>query len=56
MWRRIRAQTYWNTWPQPVLCLSAFQWHASKISSRRKKDTTEMQYIMGGVATVVDSD
>uniref|UniRef100_A0A5K3EL42 SURF1-like protein n=1 Tax=Mesocestoides corti TaxID=53468 RepID=A0A5K3EL42_MESCO len=56
LWRRIRAQTYWTTWPQPILCLSAFQWHARKISSQPEKDTNEEQYIMGCVASVKDSD
>uniref|UniRef100_A0A5K3EKE6 Lipoprotein n=1 Tax=Mesocestoides corti TaxID=53468 RepID=A0A5K3EKE6_MESCO len=56
VWRRIRAQTYWTTWPQPILCPSAFQWHARKIGSQPEKDTTEVQYIMSGVASVVDSD
>uniref|UniRef100_A0A5K3FIE2 Secreted protein n=1 Tax=Mesocestoides corti TaxID=53468 RepID=A0A5K3FIE2_MESCO len=41
--RRIRAQTCWTTWLQPILCPSAFQWHARKISSQPVKDTTEMQ-------------
>uniref|UniRef100_A0A5K3FZ85 Polyprotein n=1 Tax=Mesocestoides corti TaxID=53468 RepID=A0A5K3FZ85_MESCO len=56
VWRRIRAQTCWTTWPQPIPCLSAFQWHAREISSQPEKDTTEVQYIMGGVASVADSD
>ncbi|VDD84450.1 unnamed protein product [Mesocestoides corti] len=51
-WRRFRAQTCWTTWPQPILCLSVFQWHARKISSQPEKDTTEVQYIMSGVASV----
>uniref|UniRef100_A0A5K3F5N1 DUF4005 domain-containing protein n=1 Tax=Mesocestoides corti TaxID=53468 RepID=A0A5K3F5N1_MESCO len=55
-WRRIRAQTCWTTWPQPILCLSVFQWHARKISSQPEKDTTEVQLIMSGVASVEDSD
>uniref|UniRef100_A0A5K3FZG3 Ig-like domain-containing protein n=1 Tax=Mesocestoides corti TaxID=53468 RepID=A0A5K3FZG3_MESCO len=55
-WRRIGAQTYWTTWPQPILCLSVFQWHARKISSQPEKDTNEEQYIMSGVASVADSD
>uniref|UniRef100_A0A5K3F348 Uncharacterized protein n=1 Tax=Mesocestoides corti TaxID=53468 RepID=A0A5K3F348_MESCO len=50
VWRRIRAQTCWTTWPQPILCLSAFQWRARKISSQPENDTTEVQYIMSGVA------
>uniref|UniRef100_A0A5K3ERZ2 Ig-like domain-containing protein n=1 Tax=Mesocestoides corti TaxID=53468 RepID=A0A5K3ERZ2_MESCO len=54
--RRIRAQTCWTTWPQPILCLSVFQWHARKISSQPEKDTTEEQYIMNGLASVVYSD
>uniref|UniRef100_A0A5K3FBD3 Ig-like domain-containing protein n=1 Tax=Mesocestoides corti TaxID=53468 RepID=A0A5K3FBD3_MESCO len=56
MWRRIRALTYWTTWPQPILCLSAFQWLARKVSSQPEKGTNEEQYIMSGVASVVDSD
>uniref|UniRef100_A0A5K3FXL5 ADAM_CR_2 domain-containing protein n=1 Tax=Mesocestoides corti TaxID=53468 RepID=A0A5K3FXL5_MESCO len=55
-WRRIRAQIYLTTGPQPILCFSAFQWHTRKISSQPKKDTTEVQYIMSGVASVGDSD
>uniref|UniRef100_A0A5K3FXU5 ABC transmembrane type-1 domain-containing protein n=1 Tax=Mesocestoides corti TaxID=53468 RepID=A0A5K3FXU5_MESCO len=43
-------------WPQPALCLSAIQWHARKISSQSEKDTNEVQNIMSGVASVVDSD
>ncbi|VDD77134.1 unnamed protein product [Mesocestoides corti] len=54
--RRIWAQTFWTTWPQPILCLSAFQWHAGKISSQPEKDTNEVQCIMNGVASVEDSD
>uniref|UniRef100_A0A5K3FG13 Uncharacterized protein n=1 Tax=Mesocestoides corti TaxID=53468 RepID=A0A5K3FG13_MESCO len=54
-WRRIRAQTYLATWSQPILCLSAFQWHATKISSQPEKDTTEVQCILSGVASVMDS-
>uniref|UniRef100_A0A5K3G1X4 Uncharacterized protein n=1 Tax=Mesocestoides corti TaxID=53468 RepID=A0A5K3G1X4_MESCO len=27
--------------PQPILCLSAFQWHARKISSQPEKDTNK---------------
>uniref|UniRef100_A0A5K3G4K1 Uncharacterized protein n=1 Tax=Mesocestoides corti TaxID=53468 RepID=A0A5K3G4K1_MESCO len=49
------AQTCWTTWPQPIPCLSVFQWHARKISSQPEKDTTEVQYIMSGVGSVVDS-
>uniref|UniRef100_A0A5K3EYT6 Cyclic nucleotide-binding domain-containing protein n=1 Tax=Mesocestoides corti TaxID=53468 RepID=A0A5K3EYT6_MESCO len=56
LWRRIRAKTCWITWTQPILCLSAFQWHARKISSQPEKDMDEMQYIMSGVASLVDSD
>uniref|UniRef100_A0A5K3EQC7 MYCB2 n=1 Tax=Mesocestoides corti TaxID=53468 RepID=A0A5K3EQC7_MESCO len=56
LWRRVRAQTHWITWPQPILCLSAFQWHARMMSSQPEKDTIEVQYIMGGVASVVGSD
>uniref|UniRef100_A0A5K3FPT8 Capsid protein n=1 Tax=Mesocestoides corti TaxID=53468 RepID=A0A5K3FPT8_MESCO len=55
-WRQIRAQTYWTTWPQPILCRSVFQWHARKINSQPEKDMTEVQYIMSGVASVADSD
>uniref|UniRef100_A0A5K3G5I4 Uncharacterized protein n=1 Tax=Mesocestoides corti TaxID=53468 RepID=A0A5K3G5I4_MESCO len=43
-WRRIRAKTCWTTWPQPILCLSVFQWHARKVSSQTEKDTMEVQY------------
>uniref|UniRef100_A0A5K3F579 SURF1-like protein n=1 Tax=Mesocestoides corti TaxID=53468 RepID=A0A5K3F579_MESCO len=43
-------------WPQPILCHSAFQWRARKISTQPEKDTTDVQYIMSGVASVVDSD
>uniref|UniRef100_A0A5K3G252 Uncharacterized protein n=1 Tax=Mesocestoides corti TaxID=53468 RepID=A0A5K3G252_MESCO len=56
VWRRIRVQTYLTTWPQPILCLPVFQWHARKISSQPEKDTIEVQYIMSGVASAVDSD
>uniref|UniRef100_A0A5K3G1A6 Polyprotein n=1 Tax=Mesocestoides corti TaxID=53468 RepID=A0A5K3G1A6_MESCO len=49
-------QTCWTTWPQPILRPSAFQWHARKISSQPEKDTAEEQYIMSGVARIVDSD
>uniref|UniRef100_A0A5K3ELA9 Secreted protein n=1 Tax=Mesocestoides corti TaxID=53468 RepID=A0A5K3ELA9_MESCO len=56
VWRRIRAQTCWTTWPQPIPCLSAIQWHAGKEGSQPEKDMDEMQYIMSGVATEVDSD
>uniref|UniRef100_A0A5K3FNV5 Proteasome endopeptidase complex n=1 Tax=Mesocestoides corti TaxID=53468 RepID=A0A5K3FNV5_MESCO len=56
VWRWIRAQTGWTTWPQPILCLSVLQWHARKISSQPEEDTTEEQHIMSGVASVVDSD
>ncbi|VDD84431.1 unnamed protein product [Mesocestoides corti] len=55
-WRRIRAQTCWTTWPQPILCRSAFQWRARKISSQPEKDTTEGQYIKSGLPSVVDSE
>ncbi|VDD84568.1 unnamed protein product [Mesocestoides corti] len=34
-------------------CVSAFQWHARKISNEPEKDTTEQQYVMSGVASVV---
>uniref|UniRef100_A0A5K3G035 Phage terminase large subunit family protein n=1 Tax=Mesocestoides corti TaxID=53468 RepID=A0A5K3G035_MESCO len=56
VWRRIRAQTFWATWSQPTPCLSAIQWHAGKQGSQPEKDMDEMQYIMSGVASVVDSD
>uniref|UniRef100_A0A5K3EZM4 Secreted protein n=1 Tax=Mesocestoides corti TaxID=53468 RepID=A0A5K3EZM4_MESCO len=56
VWRRIRAQTYWTTRSQPILCLSAFQWHARKISSQPEMDPNKEQYIMSGVASVMDSD
>uniref|UniRef100_A0A5K3F742 RUN domain-containing protein n=1 Tax=Mesocestoides corti TaxID=53468 RepID=A0A5K3F742_MESCO len=56
VWRRIRAQTCWTTWQQPIPCLSAIQWHAEKISSQPQKDMDEMLYIMSGVASVADSD
>uniref|UniRef100_A0A5K3EUV9 Secreted protein n=1 Tax=Mesocestoides corti TaxID=53468 RepID=A0A5K3EUV9_MESCO len=56
VWRRIRAQTYWTTWPQPILCLYAFQWHARKVSCQPEKGTTEEQYMMSRVASIVDSD
>uniref|UniRef100_A0A5K3FJU8 Transposable element protein n=1 Tax=Mesocestoides corti TaxID=53468 RepID=A0A5K3FJU8_MESCO len=44
------------TWPRLILCLSAFQWHVRKISSQPEKDMTEVLYIMGDMASVVDSD
>uniref|UniRef100_A0A5K3G2S7 AMP-binding domain-containing protein n=1 Tax=Mesocestoides corti TaxID=53468 RepID=A0A5K3G2S7_MESCO len=50
------AQTCWTAWPQPIPCLSAIQWHAGNEGSQPEKDTTEVQYIMSGVASVVDSD
>uniref|UniRef100_A0A5K3FR48 Zf-RVT domain-containing protein n=1 Tax=Mesocestoides corti TaxID=53468 RepID=A0A5K3FR48_MESCO len=40
-------------WSQPILCPSAVQCHARKISSQPEKDTNEVQYIM---SRVVDSD
>uniref|UniRef100_A0A5K3G2V4 Late endosomal/lysosomal adaptor and MAPK and MTOR activator 5 n=1 Tax=Mesocestoides corti TaxID=53468 RepID=A0A5K3G2V4_MESCO len=43
-------------WLQPILCLSAFQWHARKISSQPQTDTNEVQYLMGNVASVAASD
>uniref|UniRef100_A0A5K3FYS0 Transmembrane protein n=1 Tax=Mesocestoides corti TaxID=53468 RepID=A0A5K3FYS0_MESCO len=55
-WTRLRAQTNWTTWPQPILCLSAFQWHSRRIGSKPENDTNGVQYIMSGVASVVDSD
>uniref|UniRef100_A0A5K3F2D4 Ig-like domain-containing protein n=1 Tax=Mesocestoides corti TaxID=53468 RepID=A0A5K3F2D4_MESCO len=54
--RPIRAQTCWTTWPQPIPCLSAIQWHAGKEGSQPEKGMDEMQYIMSGVASVADSD
>uniref|UniRef100_A0A5K3FFI7 Envelope glycoprotein n=1 Tax=Mesocestoides corti TaxID=53468 RepID=A0A5K3FFI7_MESCO len=51
VWRRIRAQTSWTTWPQPIPCLSAIQWHAGKEGSQPEKDMDKMQYIMSGVAS-----
>uniref|UniRef100_A0A5K3G040 GCV_T domain-containing protein n=1 Tax=Mesocestoides corti TaxID=53468 RepID=A0A5K3G040_MESCO len=56
VWRRIRAQTCWTTWPQLIPCLSAIQWHAGKEGSQPEKDMDEMQYIMSGMTSVVDSD
>uniref|UniRef100_A0A5K3G143 Importin-11 n=1 Tax=Mesocestoides corti TaxID=53468 RepID=A0A5K3G143_MESCO len=56
VWRRIRAQTCWATWPQLIPCLSAIQWHAENEGSQPEKDMDEMQYIMSGVAIVVESD
>uniref|UniRef100_A0A5K3FJZ1 Ovule protein n=1 Tax=Mesocestoides corti TaxID=53468 RepID=A0A5K3FJZ1_MESCO len=41
---------------KPILCLFVFQWHARKISSQPEKDTNEVQYIISGVASVVDLD
>uniref|UniRef100_A0A5K3FMD5 Transposase n=1 Tax=Mesocestoides corti TaxID=53468 RepID=A0A5K3FMD5_MESCO len=35
---------------------SLLRWHAGKEGSQPEKDTTEKQYIMGGVASAVDSD
>uniref|UniRef100_A0A5K3FDH1 Cyclic nucleotide-binding domain-containing protein n=1 Tax=Mesocestoides corti TaxID=53468 RepID=A0A5K3FDH1_MESCO len=55
-WRRIRAQTCWTTWPQLIPCLPAIQWHAGKEGIQPEKDMDEMQYIISGVASVVDSD
>uniref|UniRef100_A0A5K3G3V0 Uncharacterized protein n=1 Tax=Mesocestoides corti TaxID=53468 RepID=A0A5K3G3V0_MESCO len=52
----IGAQTSWTTWPQPIACLSAIPWHAGKEGSQPEKDMDEIQYIMIGVASVVDSD
>uniref|UniRef100_A0A5K3F2J6 Secreted protein n=1 Tax=Mesocestoides corti TaxID=53468 RepID=A0A5K3F2J6_MESCO len=49
------AQTCWTTLPQPILCLSVFQWRARKITSQPEKYTTELQYIMSGVASLMDS-
>uniref|UniRef100_A0A5K3FU33 Uncharacterized protein n=1 Tax=Mesocestoides corti TaxID=53468 RepID=A0A5K3FU33_MESCO len=56
VWRRIRAQTCWTTRPQPIPCPSAIQWHAGKEGTQPEKEMDEMQYIMSGVASVVDSD
>uniref|UniRef100_A0A5K3FMF5 Arginase n=1 Tax=Mesocestoides corti TaxID=53468 RepID=A0A5K3FMF5_MESCO len=56
VWRRIRAQTCWTTWPQPIPCLSAIEWHAGKESSQPEKDMDEMRYIMSVVAIVEDLD
>uniref|UniRef100_A0A5K3ELJ1 Uncharacterized protein n=1 Tax=Mesocestoides corti TaxID=53468 RepID=A0A5K3ELJ1_MESCO len=39
-----------------MLCLSAFQWHAEKVSSQPEKDMDEMQYMWSGVASVGNSD
>uniref|UniRef100_A0A5K3G2R3 LAG1_DNAbind domain-containing protein n=1 Tax=Mesocestoides corti TaxID=53468 RepID=A0A5K3G2R3_MESCO len=50
------AQSYWTIWPQPILYLSGFRWHARKVSSQPEKDRTEEQYILSGVASVMDSD
>uniref|UniRef100_A0A5K3FIM5 Uncharacterized protein n=1 Tax=Mesocestoides corti TaxID=53468 RepID=A0A5K3FIM5_MESCO len=41
---------------RPILCLSAFQWHSSKISDQPEKDKNEVQYIMSYVVSVVHSD
>uniref|UniRef100_A0A5K3F5E3 Transposase n=1 Tax=Mesocestoides corti TaxID=53468 RepID=A0A5K3F5E3_MESCO len=46
-WRRIRAQTCWTTWPQPIPCLSAIQWHARKVSSKPEKDSDGMRLTRG---------
>uniref|UniRef100_A0A5K3EZN0 Uncharacterized protein n=1 Tax=Mesocestoides corti TaxID=53468 RepID=A0A5K3EZN0_MESCO len=56
VWRRIKAQTYWTTWPQTMLCFYAFQWHARMVSSQLETDISDEQYILGGMAKVVDSD
>uniref|UniRef100_A0A5K3G752 Pecanex-like protein n=1 Tax=Mesocestoides corti TaxID=53468 RepID=A0A5K3G752_MESCO len=37
-------------------CVSAFQWHARKVSSQSDEDMDEVQYIMSGVASVAESD
>uniref|UniRef100_A0A5K3FU10 Uncharacterized protein n=1 Tax=Mesocestoides corti TaxID=53468 RepID=A0A5K3FU10_MESCO len=37
------AQTYWTTWPQPILCLSVTQWHAGE-EAGQPEDTNEEQY------------
>uniref|UniRef100_A0A5K3FZY0 Zf-RVT domain-containing protein n=1 Tax=Mesocestoides corti TaxID=53468 RepID=A0A5K3FZY0_MESCO len=36
-WRRVRAQTYWTTWPQLIPCLSAIQWHAGRKAANQGK-------------------
>uniref|UniRef100_A0A5K3FJI2 Uncharacterized protein n=1 Tax=Mesocestoides corti TaxID=53468 RepID=A0A5K3FJI2_MESCO len=38
-----------------ILCLSAVQWQARKISSQPEKDTNEMQYLLSGASSVVHS-
>uniref|UniRef100_A0A5K3FI24 RNase H domain-containing protein n=1 Tax=Mesocestoides corti TaxID=53468 RepID=A0A5K3FI24_MESCO len=56
VWQRKWAQRYWATWPQLNLCPSAFQWQARMMSSQPENDVNEEQYIISGVASVVDSD
>uniref|UniRef100_A0A5K3F772 RING-type E3 ubiquitin transferase n=1 Tax=Mesocestoides corti TaxID=53468 RepID=A0A5K3F772_MESCO len=41
---------------KPIPCLTAIQWHGGKEGSQLETDMDEMQYIMSGVASVVDSD
>uniref|UniRef100_A0A5K3G1H1 RING-type E3 ubiquitin transferase n=1 Tax=Mesocestoides corti TaxID=53468 RepID=A0A5K3G1H1_MESCO len=38
-----------------ILCLTSLQWHARKVSSLTERGTNEEQYIMSGVASLVDS-
>uniref|UniRef100_A0A5K3F7G0 SCP domain-containing protein n=1 Tax=Mesocestoides corti TaxID=53468 RepID=A0A5K3F7G0_MESCO len=54
VWRRIRAQTYWTTWPQPIPCLSAIQWACEEVM-KATRGRHEERYIMSGVAIVVYS-
>uniref|UniRef100_A0A5K3F2F6 Envelope glycoprotein n=1 Tax=Mesocestoides corti TaxID=53468 RepID=A0A5K3F2F6_MESCO len=46
------AQTCWTTWPQPIPCLSAIQWHGGKEGSQPEKDMDEEQYIMSGMTSL----
>uniref|UniRef100_A0A5K3FZE8 Uncharacterized protein n=1 Tax=Mesocestoides corti TaxID=53468 RepID=A0A5K3FZE8_MESCO len=55
MWRRLKAQKYLTTWPQPIRCPSVFPWHARKTGSQPEKDTNEVEYIRSGVASVGSS-
>uniref|UniRef100_A0A5K3FKH3 Uncharacterized protein n=1 Tax=Mesocestoides corti TaxID=53468 RepID=A0A5K3FKH3_MESCO len=50
------AQTYWTTWPQPVICPFFFHWHVKKICSQLETDTLEKGCIMGSIASVVNLD
>uniref|UniRef100_A0A5K3G727 Secreted protein n=1 Tax=Mesocestoides corti TaxID=53468 RepID=A0A5K3G727_MESCO len=43
-------------WPQPILCLFVFQWHARKTGSQPEKDRNEEQAIRSCTASVMDSD